>query len=274
MIEHDVVIEAGKTGRNYWRDLWRYRELLYFLSWRDLLVRYKQTAIGVAWALTQPLFTMIVFTVVFGHVANLPSGGVPYPVLVFTAVLPWQFFATGLAETTSSLVGNANLLSKVYFPRILVPASTVLVCFVDFLIASSILIALFVWYGVLPDWRIVALPGFILLALMSVFALGLWLAILNVKYRDFRYVVPFIVQLGLFVSPVGFSSRVVPEAWQPVYALNPMVEVIEGFRWCLLRGDGYLTATNVAVSVALLVLLLAGGIRYFRRTEKTFADVL
>jgi lipopolysaccharide transport system permease protein len=216
----------------------------------------------------------IVFTVIFGHLASLPSAGVPYPILVFVAVLPWQFFANALGETTNSLVGNSNLLSKVYFPRIIVPASTILVCFVDFLIASLILVGLFVWYGVAPDWRIVALPVFILLAVMSVFGIGLWLAILNVKYRDFRYVVPFIVQLGLFVSPVGFSSAVVPDDWQRVYSLNPMVEVIEGFRWSLLQGDGVVSPTSVAISAGMLAIMLMGGIWYFRKTERTFADVI
>jgi lipopolysaccharide transport system permease protein len=270
----DVVIEAGKTSRNYWRDVWRYRELLYFLAWRDLLVRYKQTVFGVAWALTQPLFTMIVFTIVFGRLAALPSGGVPYPVLVFAGVLPWQFFATALAETTNSMVGNSNLLSKVYFPRILIPVSTLLVCFVDLMIASVILIALLAWYGIVPDWRIVALPGFILLALLSVFALGLWLAILNVKYRDFRYVVPFIVQLGLFISPVGFSSNVVADKWQLVYSLNPMVQVIEGFRWSVFSGEGYVSLGGLGVSLSIVLVMFAGGLWYFRKTERSFADVL
>ena len=272
--EFDVEIEAGKSARNYWRDVWRYRELLYFLAWRDLLVRYKQTVFGVAWALTQPLFTMIVFTIIFGRLAQLPSGGVPYPVLVFAAVLPWQFFANALAETTNSMVGNSNLLSKVYFPRILIPISTLLVCFVDFMIAAAILVALLFWYGIVPDWRIIALPAFILLALLSVFALGLWLAILNVKYRDFRYVVPFIVQLGLFISPVGFSSNVVADEWRLVYSLNPMVSVIEGFRWSVLRGEGVITAEALCVSVALVLVLFAGGLWYFRKTERRFADVL
>ena len=273
-VEFDVVIEAGKTARNYWRDIWRYRELFYFLAWRDLLVRYKQTVVGVAWALTQPLFTMVVFTIIFGHLAHLPSGSVPYPILVFAAILPWQFFANALTEITNSLVGNSNLLSKVYFPRIIIPASTLIVCFVDFLISAAILVALFIWYGVVPDWRIVALPGFILLAVMSILGLGLWLAILNVKYRDFRYVVPFIVQLGLFISPVGFSSSVVDDNWRMVYSLNPMVQVIEGFRWSLLRGDGYVSIEGLALSVGLLVPLLVGGLWYFRKSERTFADVL
>ena len=272
--EFDLLIEAGKTARTYWIDIWRYRELLYLLSWRDLLVRYKQTVVGVAWALTQPLFTMIVFTIVFGRLAHMPSGGVPYPVLVFAAVLPWQFFANALNEITNSLVGNSNLLAKVYFPRILIPASTLLVCFVDFLIASAILAVLLVWYQVLPDWRIVALPAFILFALLSVFAVGLWLAIFNVKYRDFRYVVPFIVQLGLFVSPVGFSSAVIADEWLPVYSLNPMVQVIEGFRWSLLRGEGLVSLQGLAISGAIVIVMLVSGLWYFRKTERNFADVL
>jgi len=229
--DFDLVIEAGKHARTYWTDIWRYRELLFFLSWRDLKVRYKQSVIGAAWALTQPIFTMVVFTVVFGKLARLPSGGVPYPILVFAGLLPWQFFANALAELTGSLVANTNLLSKVYFPRIIIPVSTLAVCFVDFLIASLILVALYAWYGMYPDWRIVALPGFFALAVLCVFALGLWLTILNVKFRDFRFAVPFIVQLGVFISPVGFSSAVIADEWRPVYSLNPLVQVIEGFRW-------------------------------------------
>jgi len=272
--DFELVIEAGKHARTYWSDIWRYRELLFFLSWRDLKVRYKQSAIGAAWALTQPLFTMAVFTVVFGKLAKLPSGGVPYPILVFAGLLPWQFFANALGEITGSLVANSNLLSKVYFPRIIIPASTLLVCLVDFLISSLILVALFAWYGMYPDWRIVALPGFFLLALLSVFALGLWLTIFNVKFRDFRFAVPFIVQLGVFISPVGFSSAVIADEWRPVYSLNPLVQVIEGFRWSLLRGDGQLRLPYVGVSFAMLIVVLAGGLWYFRRNERTFADVI
>jgi len=272
--DFDLVIESGKHARTYWADIWRYRELLFFLSWRDLLVRYKQSAIGVAWALTQPLFTMVVFTVVFGKLAKLPSGGVPYPILVFAALLPWQFFANSLGEITGSLVANSNLLSKVYFPRIIIPASTLLVSLVDFLIASLILVALFVWYGMYPDWHVVALPAFFLLALLCVFGLGLWLTIFNVKFRDFRIAVPFIVQAGVFISPVGFSSTVIASEWREVYSLNPMVQVIEGFRWSLLRGDGQVTLPHVAVSFAMLIAVLAGGLWYFRRNERTFADVI
>ena len=273
-MDREIVIEPGRGYRHYWRDMWDYRELFAFLAWRDISVRYRQTVIGIAWSVVQPVLTMIVFTVVFGRVAGLPSGGVPYPLLVFSGLLPWQFFANALAEITNSLVVNANLLSKVYFPRIIIPASTLLVCFVDFMIASSILVALFIYYGMAPDWRIIALPAFFLLALLSVFAVGLWLAIMNVKYRDFRFVVPFIIQLGVFVSPVGFSSSVIADEWQTVYSLNPMVQVIEGFRWSLLQGDGQISAQGIAVSVSMLVVLLVSGLWYFRRTERTFADVI
>ena len=274
MSDFDLTIEAGRHARTYWSDIWRYRELLFFLSWRDLKVRYKQSVIGAAWALTQPIFTMTVFTVVFGRLAKLPSGGVPYPILVYAGLLPWNFFANSLGEVTGSLVANSNLLSKVYFPRILIPASTLLVTFVDFLVASLILVALFVWYGMYPDWHIVALPAFFLLGLMCVFGLGIWLTIFNVKFRDFRFVVPFIVQLGVFISPVGFSSNVIASDWREVYSLNPMVQVIEGFRWSLLHGDGQVTVRHVAVSFAMLLAVLAGGLWYFRKNERTFADVI
>jgi lipopolysaccharide transport system permease protein len=274
MTRQQLVIRAGKAERNYWRDIWRYRELLYILSWRDLVVRYKQTAVGVAWALVQPLVTTTVFTILFGRLAHFPSAGVPYPILVFSAMLPWQFFASALNDTTNSLIGNSNLLAKVYFPRILIPASTILVCLVDFLIASVIMIGLFIYYGQTPDWHIVMLPVFVLMTIATVFAFGLWLAIFNVKYRDFRYVVPFIIQVGLFLSPIGFSSTVIPDKWRTLYELNPMVEVIEGFRWSLLRGNGAITPQNIGIACAILAAVLFSGIWYFRKTERTFADVL
>jgi lipopolysaccharide transport system permease protein len=270
----ELVLESGKIEAHYWRDLWRYRELFLFLSWRDLLVRYKQTAIGVLWALLQPLLTMVAFTVMFGRIARLPSGDVPYPLLVFAGVLPWQFFSSSLSEASNSLIGNSNLLAKVYFPRIIIPASAVIVCFVDFLISSAILVGLFGWYRVLPDWRIVALPGFVLLGFMAAFGFGLWLTSLNVRYRDFRYVVPFMIQFGLFLSPVGFSASVIPSQWRFIYFLNPMVSVIEGFRWALLRGRGDLYLPGLWVSIGFVFLLLWGGVRYFRSVERTFADII
>lgn len=270
-----LILEAGRTERHYWRDLWRYRELFYFLTWRDLLVRYKQTVIGIAWALLRPLLTMLVFTIVFGKLANLPSeGGAPYPILVFAALLPWQFFSNSLSEASNSLIGNANLISKVYFPRLIIPASSIITSFVDFLISGVILVGLMVWYQFVPDWRILTLPLFIVLAFAAAMGLGLWLTALNVKYRDFRYVVPFIVQLGLYVSPVGFSSNIVPEKWRLLYSLNPMVGVIDGFRWAIIGDESNIYWPGFALSVAIVIIALAWGVYYFRKTEKTFADVI
>lgn len=269
-----LVIEAGRTERHYWRDLWRYRELFYFLAWRDILVRYKQTAIGILWALIRPLLTIVVFTVIFGRLAKLPSEGVPYPILVCAATLAWQFFATAFSEIGNSLVGNANLLTKIYFPRLIVPASAVVVAFVDFLISLAILICLMAWYKVYPGWQVVMLPIFVIVGAAAALGTGLWIAALNVKYRDFRYVVPFALQLGLFISPVGFSSSVVPEQWRLVYSLNPMVGVIDGFRWSILGEQATLHIPGFALSMVLVATLLFTGIVYFRRTERSFADVI
>src|SRR2546428_438852 len=234
---NERILEAGRESQ-YWLDLWRFRELFYILAWRDLAVRYKQTVIGVAWALVRPVLTMIVFTVVFGKLAKLPSdGSVPYAIMVFAAMLPWQFFSTALSESSNSLISNANLISKVYFPRLIVPAGSVVTSFVDFVISFAILGIMMVWYQCWPDWRVFTLPFFIALAFGTAMGAGLWLCALNVEYRDFRYIVPFIVQLGLYVSPVGFSSSVIPEEWRLAYSLNPMVGVIDGFRWALLKGS-------------------------------------
>lgn len=270
----DVVVEPGRSILRYWSDLWRFRELMYFLAWRDILVRYKQTAIGVAWSVLRPLLTMIIFTIVFGELARLPSHGVPYPVLVFAAMLPWQFFANALAESSNSLIDNANLLTKVYFPRMLVPASCIAVCIVDFAISLVILSGLMIWYQILPTWRLLTLPLFFLMALLSAFGFGLLMAALNVKYRDFRYVVPFIIQFGLFISPIGFSSSIVPEEWRLLYSLNPMVGVIDGFRWALLGSSVDISWYGLLLSnvVAMLVFLL--GISFFRKTEHYFADII
>lgn len=272
--EHTLLIEAGRTELHYWKDLWRFRELFYFLSWRDILVRYKQTAIGIAWGVIRPLMTMIVFTVVFGKLAKLPSEGVPYPMLVYVAMLPWQFFANSLTESSNSLITNANMLSKVYFPRIIMPASAVIVSLVDFLISFVILVVLMIWYQFIPDWRIVTLPFFLLLALIASLGFGFWLAALNVKYRDFRYIVPFIVQFGLYISPVGFSTNVVPEKWRLVYSLNPMVGVIDGFRWAILGGDVKIYWQGFFLSTGLVFILFIGGVSYFRKTERYFADII
>jgi lipopolysaccharide transport system permease protein len=270
-----LIIEAGRTERQYWRDLWRYRELFYFLAWRDILVRYKQTVIGMAWALIRPFLTMIVFTVVFGKLAKLPTeGGAPYPILVFAAMLPWQFFANSLSECSHSLITNSNLISKVYFPRLIVPTSAVVVSFVDFLISGMILLGLMAWYDFVPTWRIIILPFFIAVAFAASIGAGLWLASLNVQYRDFRYIVPFVVQFGLYISPVGFSSNVVPERWRLLYSLNPMVGVIDGFRWAILGGESHLYLPGFFLSLGLVLISLISGIWYFRKMERTFADVI
>jgi lipopolysaccharide transport system permease protein len=269
-----LVIEAGQTESQYWRDLWRYRELFYFLAWRDILVRYKQTIIGIAWALIRPFLTMVVFTVVFNNLAKLPSQGAPYPILVSAGLLPWQFFSNALSECSSSLIGNANLISKVYFPRLIVPASAVIVSLVDFMISGMILLGLMAWYNFIPDWRILTLPFFILVTCAASMGVGLWLAALTVEYRDFRFVVPFIVQLGLYISPVGFSSSIIPDQWRLIYYINPMVGVIDGFRWAILGGDSNIFMPGFVLSLGFVFLLLWSGIWYFRKMEKTFADVI
>lgn len=269
-----IVIEAGRSERHYWRDLWSYRELFLFLAWRDILVRYKQAVIGVAWSVLRPLLTMVIFTIVFGKLAKLPSDGVPYPILVVAAMLPWHFFAGAVSEGSNSLIQNASIISKVYFPRVIVPLSAVVVSLVDFLISFALLLALMLWYQFTPNWRILFLPAFLVLALVVSIGPILWLAALNVQYRDFRYVVPFLIQLGLFISPVGFSSSIVPEQWRLIYSLNPMVGVIDAFRWSVLGGQTPLYVPGMALSIATAVLLLVTGIWYFRKTERSFADVI
>ena len=273
-MEHELVIEAGRTESQYWRDLFRYRELFYFLAWRDVLVRYKQTVIGVLWAVIRPFLTMVVFVLVFSRIAKLPSDGVPYPVMVFAAMLPWQLFATSLSEGSNSLITNANLISKVYFPRLIVPASSVIVSFVDFAISLALLGLLMIWYQVWPGIHLFSLPLFTILALITSAGAGLWLAALNVEYRDFRYVVPFIVQFGLYLSPVGFSSSIVPAKWRLLYSLNPMVGVIDGFRWAISAGRAPLYLPGLLLSVLITIFLLLSGIWYFRKMERTFADVI
>jgi lipopolysaccharide transport system permease protein len=272
--ERVLIIEAGRAERHYWADLWRYRELLWFLAWRDLLVRYKQAALGVAWAVLRPTAMMVVFTLVFGKLAGLPSESVPYPILVFAALLPWQLFATAFSESGNSLVGNAGLVSKVYFPRLVIPMSAVIVSLADFVISLAVLAVLMAWYGHAPGWQILTLPLFTLLALAAAASAGIWAAALNVRYRDVRFIAPFAVQMGLYVSPVGFSSAIVPEHWRLAYALNPMVGVIDGFRWAVSGGATPLHGPSIVMSMVLIGLVLVTGIRYFRGTEKTFADVI
>ena len=271
----ELILESGRAERHYWRDLWRYRELFQVLAWRDLSVRYKQTVIGVAWALIRPVITMIVFTVIFGRVAKLPSeGSAPYALMVFAGMLPWSFFSTALAEASNSLIGNANLISKVYFPRLIVPAATVVVAFVDFLVSFSILVILMIWYRFLPGLQILLLPLFVVLAFLGSLGPGLWITALNVKYRDFRYIIPFIVQFGLYISPVGFSSSVVPERWRLLYSLNPMVGVIDGFRWCILGGNTPIDWRAFSLSLVVTAFFLWLGIRQFRKMERSFADLI
>jgi lipopolysaccharide transport system permease protein len=270
----ELVIEAGRTEGQYWRDLWQYRELFYFLAWRDLVVRYKQTVIGVAWTLIRPLLMMLIFTFVFGKLAKMPSGGAPYAIMVFAALLPWQFFASALTEASNSLIQNTNLISKVYFPRMIVPASSVLTSFADFVVSVVILALLMGWYRFLPTARIMLLPVFVVVAFAASIGAGLWLTALNVKYRDFRYIVPFLVQFGLYASPVGYQTSVVPEEWRLLYSLNPMVGVIDGFRWAILGGSNSLYWPGLYCGLAVTAALLATGIWYFRKTERSFADLI
>ena len=270
-----LIIEPGLAERHYWRDLWRFRELFYVLAWRDITVRYKQTIIGVAWALIRPLLTMIVFTIVFGKIAKLPSdGAAPYALMVFAGLLPWQFFSTALSESSNSLIGNANLISKVYFPRLIVPTAAVVVSFIDFLIGFIILVGLMLWYQYPPGRQILVLPLFVTMAFFASLGPGLWITSLNVKYRDFRYVIPFVIQFGLYVSPVGFTSAIVPQEWRLFYSLNPMVGVIDGFRWAILGGETTLYVPGILISLGMIGFFLWLGVTQFRRMEKSFADLI
>ena len=275
----EIILAPGRAAKNYWRDLWHFRELFYILAWRDLAVRYKQTVIGVAWAVIRPLLTVFVFTFIFGGVAKLPAPeGVPYALLVCAGTLPWMFFATALTESSNSLISNTNLISKIYFPRLIVPASSVITSLVDLGITFGLLGAMMLWFGFVPGWRLLLLPCFIVLAFFAAAGCGLWLAALNVKYRDFRYIVPFIVQFGIYVSPVGFTGDVViqrlPESLRWAYPLNPMVGVIDGFRWCLLDGQPPLELGRVWISATIILVVTWFGLRYFRRVERSFADVI
>jgi len=278
-----LIIEAGRTERQYWRDLWRYRELFYFLAWRDLLVRYKQTAVGVAWSFVRPVLAMAVLTLMM-KVSKLPGDGVsPLPLFVFCAMLPWQFFSTAFSESGSSLITNSNLVSKIYFPRLVVPASSIITSFVDFLIASIFTVILMVWYRFLPPVNILFLPFFILLTLGASLGTGLWIAALMVKYRDFRFIVPFMVQFGLYAAPVFAMTAKIPEThlWHGVeipvrllYAMNPIVGIIDGFRWCVLGGANVIYLPGLVASVVGVVVLVWSGLGYFRKTERSFADMI
>lgn len=270
----EIIIEPGRIEKEYFKDLWRYRELFCFLALREILVRYKQTVLGISWAIIRPLLTLIIFSVVFGKLAKLPSEEIPYPLLVLAGLLPWQLFSNSLLESSNSLVSNSNMISKVYFPRIIIPTSFTMVSLVDFSISFCLYIILLITYGNLPGIQILFLPLFIFIAFISSLGIGLLFSALNVKYRDVRYTVPFIVQLGLYISPVGFSSSVVPEYWRLLYSLNPMTGVIDGFRWCLLGKESFIYWPGFILSMGIVALLFLAGFRYFRKTEKTFADII
>ena len=271
----ETIIEAGRAKRHYWRDLWQYRELFRVLAWRDVAVRYKQTVIGAGWAVTRPFLIMVVFTVIFGKLANFPSEGTaPYAIMVFAGMLPWTFFSSALSDASNSLVSNANLISKVYFPRLIVPMAAVGVAFVDFTINFMMLVALMVWYHYVPSWQIVLLPAFVVVALLASLGPALWLTTLNVKYRDIRYIIPFLVQFGLYISPVGYSSNIIPEEWRLLYSLNPAVGVIDGFRWCILGRETEFYFPGFILSICVTASFLWLGIRQFRKMENSFADLI
>ena len=275
----EVFIEPGRAEKNYWKDLWRYRELFYILSWRDLKVRYKQTVIGVVWSVLRPLLTMMIFTFVFGRIANFkPPPGVEYAILVFAGLLPWQFFSAGLTESSNSLIGNERLISKVYFPRMIIPAASVITSLVDFFISLSLMFLLMIVYKTVPSINIFLLPFFIIMAFFASFGVGLWLTALNVKYRDFKHVVPFLVQIGLYLSPVGFTSdkasMIIPEKIRILYYLNPMAGVIDGFRWCFFGDKTPIYWPGMFLSLGVVIFFLLIGIRTFRKMEKSFADLI
>jgi len=272
--KYKIIIEPGRIEKNYWSDLWRFRDLFYILSWRDISVRYKQTVIGILWVFIQPFLTMVVFTIIFGKIANLPSNSsAPYAVLVYAGILPWQFFSSSITATSNSLIGNTQLITKVYFPRLIIPASSMITSFADFLVSFLILIFLMFYYSFFPTWKFIFLFGFLIITFLTGLGFGLFITSLNVKYRDFRYIVPFIVQLGLYISPVGFSSSIIPEKFRLLYSLNPMVGVIDGFRWSIL-GDANIYIPGFILSIFVAVLFLIIGLIKFRKMEKTFADII
>jgi lipopolysaccharide transport system permease protein len=278
-LEFDLTLEAGRAEKHYWLDLWRYRELFIILALRDISVRYKQTLIGVGWALIQPVLTMVIMTIVFGKVAGLRADGTaPYSIMVFAAMLPWMFFSSALSSASQSMVSNANLISKVYFPRLIIPASAIVTCFADFLVSFLLLCGMMIWYRVPLTWNILALPVFIAITFLAALGPGLFITALNVKYRDFRYAIPFIIQFGLYATPVGFSSTVIRgklgETLFLLYSLNPMVGTIDGFRWAILGHNSPVHALSLVISVLVVIVFLILGITYFRKTEKSFADII
>lgn len=270
-----LIIEPGRAALHYWLDLWHYRELFAILAWRDVSVQYKQTIIGAAWAVIRPALTMTIFTVVFGRVAGLPSEGtVPYPLLVMGGMLPWFLISTILTNGSGSLIQNSNLISKVYFPRLIVPVASSMVALVDFGLSLLLLFAMMVWFQFMPDWHLIFLPLFVVMALLAALGPALIMAALNVNYRDFRFIIPFAVQFGLYLSPVGFSSSVVPEQWRLIYALNPVVGVIDGFRWSLLGGQTQFDPATLLISLVVIAVFMLLGIKVFRKTERSFADLV
>jgi len=271
---YELIIEPGRVEKNYWKDLFRFKELFLILAWKEFLIRYKQALLGVTWSVIRPVLSMIVFTVIFGKIAKLPSEGVPYPILVFSGMLPWQFFATSFQQSSNSLVANANLVSKIYFPRIIIPASSIIVGLIDFIISLGILIILMIWYKFTPSINILLIPVFLFLTIVTTYGAGILFAALNVKYRDFRYIIPFVLQFGMYISPVGFSSNVIPQKWELIYALNPMVGIINGFRWSIIGGDYQVNWNGLLISCIISLLILIFAVRYFRKTEKKFADVI
>jgi lipopolysaccharide transport system permease protein len=272
--KYELIIEANKSKLNYWKDIWEYRELFYFLAWRDILVRYKQTVLGIAWSVIRPFLTMVVLTIVFGKIAGLPSGNAPYAIMVYAAMLPWQYFSTSFSDSSNAMISNSNLLTKVYFPRIIIPATTIVVCVIDFLISFAILVILMIYYQYAPGWQIITLPLFLLIATITSLGTGFFISALNVQYRDFKYIVPFIIQFGLYISPVGYSTDTISEKWRFIYSLNPMVGVIDGFRWAILGGNSkiYLPGFILSIFVSLVFLFL--GIKTFRKMECVFADIV
>lgn len=275
MREVTLVLEAGRAEQHYWRDLWRYRDLFLILAWRDVSVRYKQTLIGVAWAVLRPFLTMVVFTVVFGKLAKLPTeGNAPYALLVFAGMLPWTLFSSALTGAADSMIASSQLVGKVYFPRMIIPVATVVTALIDFLVSLSILAAVMIWYRFVPGWQLLLLPAFVVLALLASIGPGLWIAALNLKYRDFRYLIPFLVQIGLYICPVGFSSSVIPAEYRLLYSLNPLVGIIDGFRWSILGGESPLYLPGFAVSLVIVAFFLWLGIARFRATERSFADLI
>ena len=274
MKDYDILIEPKKGIKNYWQELFAYRELFLFLAWRDILVRYKQTVIGIAWSVLRPLLTMIVFTIVFGKIAKLPSEGVPYPILVFTAMLPWQFFSNTISESGNSLISNSNMISKVYFPRIIIPTTSMIVSLIDFSISSVILAIIMLYYKFTPTIYIFLLPFLLVLAIITSLGVGYLISALNVKYRDFRYIIPFLVQFGLYISPVGFSSSVIPEKWRLIYSINPMVGVIDGFRWAIIGEKFQIYLPGFILSIGIGIIIFIIGFTFFRKTEREFADVI